>query len=111
MKKKSQFGKGFVYPLGLFMMHVEQIAAAKTVVEFLIAATGALDHLKELNIPLDLPKNIVRDISHLSNRLHRYCRTIPFFIPKDRDRIVYQAKSILFNIDKDYLKVNPRRGE
>jgi len=109
---KSKFGKGFIYPLGLYMMHLERIADAKNSIAFMIAVHGAYDHLRELNIPKDLPKNIQKEIKYLSNRLYQHCNTLHFFkkVPNDRDRIVYQSKSILFNIDK-YYNNEPSRGE
>ena len=111
---KSQFGKGFIYSLGLYMMHLDRIASAKNPMEFLIAVSGAYDHLRELDIPSDLPKNIEKDIKYLSNRLYKHCNAIPYVkekITKDRERIVYQSKNLCYNIDKQYLKVKPIKGE
>jgi len=117
---KSQFGKGFIYPLALYMMHLDKIAMAKNPIEFFVAVDGAFGHLRELNIPSDLPKSIVKEIKYLSNRLFKHCTAAPHFtyasafkgkITKDRERIVYQSKNLCYNIDKQYLKVNPIKGE
>jgi len=117
---KSEFGKGFIYPLALYMMHLERMLEAKTYMEFCLAVDGAFDHIRYLNIPIDLPKKISKDIEYLINRLQRYKYRSGNFrlitrkitkVPKDGARIISQSKKIFFDIDKYYLKANPIRGE
>jgi hypothetical protein len=111
--KTTQFGKGFIYPLSLYAIHLRDMAVAESYVEFLIAVDGAYDHLRQLNIPKRLPESIKKDISYLINRLSKYKTfKIPFGkkVPKDRLRIINQSKKIFFDIDK-YLNNNPIRGE
>ena len=111
--KKSEFGKGFIYSLGLYMMHLDRVLRADTKIDFIIALDDAYDHLRELNIPNDLPKNVRKDIVFLLNRIerHKHNFSINGKAPKDKERIVNQSRSILYNIDKYYLKINPIRGE
>lgn len=109
---KSKFGRGFIYPLVLYALHLPHIEKAETFAEFYISIIGALDHLGDIVIPDDLPKKIVKDIEYLKNRIQKYkiynCKDK---IPNDRLRIINQSKKLFFDIDKYYLKVNPIRSE
>ena len=110
---KSEFGKGIVYPLGLYAMHLGRIEKANTYLEFVLAIEGAYDHLRELNTNI-LPKSIAKDINYLINRLNKYKCSWKLNIvkvPKDRLRIVNQSKKIFFDIDKLLLKAKPIKGE
>ena len=79
----SEFGKGLTYCLGLFLAHAERFESYKQTNKELREKTGkkdmfntevstwfngASDHLYDLQIPDNLPKNIKKRLKKLQNR-------------------------------------------
>jgi hypothetical protein len=115
MKKTSEFGKGFVYPLGLFLAHAESERFnghrdENDDVSLWFYATA--DHLfcftpeKGLTKTIRDKATIFRD-KCLVWRMPMSDDNTP--TKKDKEWAINEAKELLFMTDKA-MKVNPIRG-
>jgi len=107
-KTESEFGKGTVYCLGLFLAHAEREIEFRAKMKddpFLAEVwfNGASDHLYELIIPDNFPedlKNRMYDFKDKCLRLGHGLRQEA--TNKDIDWAIKEAKEILFLIDRFY---------
>ena len=118
MKTKSEFGRGLVYNIGLFLMHERQRERYQEMYEKhnLQWATmwfnGASDHLYEIEIPDSFPARLRNRIKRFKTKCLEWGHGFPKkeAEPKDVYWALDEAKLILRLIDKEVLKVKSIKG-
>jgi hypothetical protein len=110
MNKNSEFGKGLVYCLGLFLSHAERYNEKNEEIFSNNAEmwfNGASDHLYEIEIPKNINKKLRDRIRNFQDKCLEYGHGFKGNI-KEKNVIwaIQEAKDLLFEIDK-LLKVNP----
>lgn len=109
-KQTSEFGKGLTYCLGLFLCHSERDYQSRGKESELLNRpdlwfNAASDHLYDLQIPKDLPKEIKKRLIELSNKVLHWGHG---FDPKDvltKENVqwaIQEAKDLLLLIDKHF---------
>ena len=94
MIEQSEFGQGFTYCIGLFLMHAERKDIEGVMMGLWF--NGAADHLYQLEIPENFVlKDECKEWQHkcLKWRLEEYTK-------EDRDWAIEQAKKFLLAWDK-----------
>ena len=79
---ESEFGMGFTYCIALFLM-----------------LNAAADHLYEMNVPEDLPHELVVDMKEWSDKCIAQ-RLAPGTTKEDAEWAISEAKRFLMEIDK-----------
>jgi len=111
--KKSDFGKGCVYNLGLFLAHSEKfleclnlrledtIKDPKKIYSEMWFNTAS-DHLYELQIPEKYPDELKKKLTFLKYKCLHFGHEFnkPFPTMKDVSKMLNLAKEILMDIDK-----------
>jgi hypothetical protein len=96
---RSDFGQGFTYCLGKFLEHAERPRLVKAEKEWMWFA-GATDHLRDLELPDNLPEEIAAQVDALEN----FCRLRqnPEFESTydDVDKALGMAEGILAAVDR-----------
>lgn len=104
-EKESDFGKGLVYCLGLFIAH--QGMFKDDVSHWFNAAT---DHLCELDATMILDEGLKEEIEcwvkAMIKKRHEYKHTV-----EDVTKSIDQAKGFLLRIDKDVIGVDAVKAE
>lgn len=113
MKRTSEFGKGCVYCLGLFLAHEYKNIDYNKNIELMghLWFNAASDHLYEMEIPKEFPYRLKKQIRDLE----RFALSNGHGIKTDatKEDVLYainEAKNILFKIDK-FLGLKPIKGE
>lgn len=103
----SEFGKGFTYCIGLFLMHYERMKEYKKLYSYEdvkesaiygVWFNGAADHLFDLEVP----ENISKEFKHRILKWKAICIQHRLAIPKEEDFLwsIKEAKEILIEWDK-----------
>jgi len=112
----SEFSRGFIYCLGLFLAHSERdYDKDKKDKDYdYIVMSGASDHLYELKVPESMPQEIKDRCERLRDRAFE----IRSFFGEDRKskdksiELFKEAKSILLAIDQELFKdINATKGD
>ena len=119
MKKTSEFGKGLVYCLGLFLSHAERYKYQKEEYERMGVSNefisnqpkmwfnGASDHLYEIEIPKKINKELRDRIRSFQDRCLDYGHGFKSNVKeKYVTWSIQEAKDLLFEIDK-LLEIKP----
>jgi len=113
----SEFGKGCVYCLGLFIAHEGRIKEDMKTYEkignkdqaFSMWFYAAADHLFELEIPSHFPPALRSRLKKLKNRVLNL-RLEDQATQKDFEEVIEETKSIFMSIDR-LLKVKPVKAQ
>jgi len=95
----SEFGKGFIYCIGLFLMHAERTEPFLNE-NYGIWFNAAADHLFELQIPKNLPTEFKTKIEMWQNQAIKFRLTDA--TQKDYEESLTVAKEILMEYDNFY---------
>ena len=104
--KKSDFGKGLTYCLGLFLCHDER--KIKEGESAMIWFNGAADHLYDLEIPDSLPNNLPSRLEDFKNSCLKWRLTDPTL--EDKNWAIKTAKMFLLEIDR-HFKIKAEEAE
>jgi len=117
--KKSEFGKGFVYCLGLFLCHTmqnhylsEERKKDDTYIEMWFY--GAADHFYEIEIPEQLPQKMkIRLINFVDKVIAWRLPIGRVNVPtkEDKEWAINEAKDILLEVDKKYFIKDAIKGD
>jgi len=111
----SEFGKGLCYCLGLFLCHSERDFNSKSDIcnRPDLWFNGASDHLYELQIPKDLPRNLKLRLSNLQTKVLHWGHGFDSKNkPTEEDKLwaINEAKKLLLLIDK-HFKIKTEKGD
>jgi len=112
-KSTSEFGKGLCYNLGLFLAHAErEIQSSKEGMSVALWFNGAGDHLFDLVIPPDFPKELRDRLIKFQGRV--LSNRNSFFdieLPKsEQTECLQEAKDLLRAID-NFHGIKTEEGE
>lgn len=98
----SEFGKGTVYCLGLFLAHAGSFLFCKQDINSSTWFNGASDHLYDLVIPEDFPSELKQRLKILQDKSLAWGHGYPHVSStlEDVQWAVDEAKDILLEIDK-----------
>ncbi len=100
-KKKSDFGAGFAYPLGLFLAHAERYNDKRTNPLYNASSwfNSAADHLYDFHPPRSCRNSkYAKEIRGWRDKCIRF-RLDDSCTWKDVDEAIQYAKDLLFNFD------------
>ena len=117
MKKESEFGKGLVYNLGLFLAHQDRFYDKRNQdnphYDKLYPSlwfSGACDHLYELVIPKTFPKKLQKKIKDFETKVFHFRSFDYEASEKDIEWSLNEAKEILLLIDRQ-LGIKSIKGD
>jgi hypothetical protein len=95
----SEFGKGLIYPLGLFLAHAER--------EGYRWFAGSVDHLCEIQTDNIKDEKIKERVDAFVKKCHELWRKeftggCYHSLEKDKKDVIQEAKNILLELDKYY---------
>jgi hypothetical protein len=119
MEKKSEFGRGLVYCIGLFLAHAERFRyydeeRRKKYVDRPVSwFNAASDHLFELDTSTIKDRELKRELEEWRDKVlhfgHGFCE--PYATKEDVTWSINRANEFLFRIDKDVLCVKAVKAE
>lgn len=117
MARKSEFGRGCVYCLGLFLAHKERGWRMRDELKKLKIQcvnswfNGSSDHLYDLEIPENLPERIKKRLARFQDKCLRLGHGFNIVgTEKDFCWAIQEAKYLLRMIDKYVCKVDVIKG-
>jgi hypothetical protein len=111
-QEESDFGKGFVYCIGLFLGHADAYHKERKCLKMdlmrdevaKVWISGASDHLIELQVPENLPPDIKKKVGEFTEKVFelRSCGC------KHKDVLwtIKEAQDILIEVDKYSFELN-----
>ena len=112
-QEKSEFGKGFVYCLGLFLKHDK----LRTDAELRYWFDGAKDHIVECEVPQNTPQKIKDLFNLLGETIQEYNMfyaytpdTLELDYKSGKAKCIELAEEILFEYD-EFLGNLPQKAE
>lgn len=106
-QKKSEFGKGLTYCLGLFLAHEERAESYSPDLWF----NGASDHLYELQIPETLPVRLAGSLRTFRDKVLYWGHAFKDkATEKDKAWALAEVRELLRKVDEAY-GVKTQKGE
>lgn len=111
-EEKSEFGKGCVYCLGLFLAHKDRwLQRSKNHCEPSIWCYAAADHLIEFEIPENFPDELKNRMGVFHNHVMTHRLSLDIEVTnEDVEWELTEAEALLMEIDKQ-LGLKPIKGD
>jgi hypothetical protein len=109
-KKKSEFGQGLTYCIGLFLAHSQREIYDE---DYAAWFSGASDHLYDLDLSVVKDEPLKQRLDDWRGKVLHWGHGFRAPYPTKKDFIwsIQQAKNFLLKIDAKIIGVNVKKGE